>query len=89
MNDPESEFLEYQVAMSHELPAYFDEDDESMSIDHIWHQIPKQTDLDAGELCFKYLIELTSFLHLILQSKPCCESIFITIRKICTVVVIT
>ena len=30
----ESEFLEYQATPGHEFPAYFDEDDESIPIDH-------------------------------------------------------
>ena len=35
MNALESEFLEYEVTPDDEFPAYFDEDDKSMGIDHI------------------------------------------------------
>ena len=37
MNALESEFLEYQETPDNEFPAYSDEYDESMCIDHIWH----------------------------------------------------
>ena len=45
INALESEFLEYQATPDDELPAYFDEDDKFMGIDHICHQIAKQNDL--------------------------------------------
>ena len=41
----ESEFLEYQATPDDEFLPYFDEDDKSMQIDHIWHQICKPNDL--------------------------------------------
>ena len=37
MNALESEFLEYQATPDDGFPAYFDQDDKSMRIDHIWH----------------------------------------------------
>ena len=41
MNALESEFLEYQATPDDEFPAYFDEDDKPMRVDHVWHQISK------------------------------------------------
>ena len=39
MNAPESEFFEFQATPDDGFPAYSDEDDKPMCIDHIWHQI--------------------------------------------------
>ena len=39
INALESEFLEYQTTPDDEFPAYFDEDNKLMGIDHILHQI--------------------------------------------------
>ena len=39
MNAIESEFLENQATPDDEFPAYFDEADKPMRIDHIWWQI--------------------------------------------------
>ena len=41
MNSLKSEFLEYQATPDDEFPAYFDEDEKPMRINHIWHQISK------------------------------------------------
>ena len=57
MNALESEFLEYQATPDDEFPAYFDEDDKSMLIDNICHQISKQIDLYSGQPHFKHLAE--------------------------------
>ena len=84
INALESEFLEYQATPDDEFPAYFDEDDKSMRIDHIYHQISKQIDLYSGQPHFKHLAEFAKFLLLILHSNSYCESIFSTTRKICT-----
>ena len=84
MNALESEFLEYQATPDDEFPAYFDEDDKSMLIDNICHQISKQIDLYSGQPHFKHLAEFAKFLLLILHSNSYCESIFSTTRKICT-----
>ena len=55
MNALESEFLENQATPYDEFPAYFDEDDKPMHIDHIWHQIFKQIDLYSCQPHFKHL----------------------------------
>ena len=81
MNALESEFLEYQATPDDEFPAYFDEDDKSMLIDYICHQISKQIDLYSGQPHFKHLAEFAKFLLLILHSNSYCESIFSTTRK--------
>ena len=39
MNAIESEFLENQATPDDGFPAYFDEADKIMRIDHIWQQI--------------------------------------------------
>ena len=39
INALESEFLEYQTTPDDEFPAYFDEDNKLIGIDHILHQI--------------------------------------------------
>ena len=41
MNSLKSGFLEYQATPDDEFPAYFDEDEKPMRINHIWHQISK------------------------------------------------
>ena len=84
MNALESEFLEHEATPDDEFLAYFDEDDELMHTDHIWHQISKQIDLYSGQPCFKHLAKFAKFLFLIPHNKSYCESIFSTIRKICT-----
>ena len=68
MNALESEFLEYQATPDDEFPAYFGEDDKRMCIDHICHQISKQTDLYSGQPHFKHLADFSKFLFLILHS---------------------
>ena len=84
MDALESEFLEYQATPDDELPAYFDENDKPMRIDHIWHQISTKLDLYSGQPRFKHLAEFAKFLLLIPHSNSYCESVFSTIRKICT-----
>ena len=83
MNDLELEFLEYQATPDDEFPAYF-EDSMPMRIDHIWHQISEQIDIYSGQPRFKHLAEFPNFLLSILHNNSYCESIFSTIRKICT-----
>ena len=39
MNALQSEFPEYQETPDDESPAYFDEDDNLMRNDYIWHEI--------------------------------------------------
>ena len=89
MNAFESELLEYQATPGDEFPAYFDEDDKPMRIDHIWHQTYKQTDLYSGQPCFKRLAKLFKFLLLITHSNSYCESIFSTSERSALMVVIT
>ena len=84
MNALESKFPEYHTTPDGEFPAYFDEDDTPMHIDLIWHQISKQIDLYSGQPRFKHLAEFAKFLFLIPDSNVCRESIFSTVRKICT-----
>ena len=67
-----------------EFAAYFDEDDKLMHTDHIRHQISKQIDLYSGQPWLKHLEELAKFLFLIPHSNAYRESIFSTVRKICT-----
>ena len=55
-----------------------------MHTNHIWYQISKQIDLYSGQHWFKHLVQFAKFLLLIAHSNPYCESIFSTIRKICT-----
>ena len=83
MNDLELEFLEYQATPDDEFPAYF-EDNMPMRIDHIWHQISEQIDIYSGQPRFKHLAEFPNFLLSIPHNNSYCESIFSTIRKICT-----
>ena len=61
----ESEFLEYQATPDDEFPAYLDEDEKPMRVDHIWHQISQLIDLYSGQPCFKHLAEFAKFLLLI------------------------
>ena len=48
MNALESEFLVYETTPWDEFPAYFDENDNSKYIDHVWHQMSKQIKLYSG-----------------------------------------
>ena len=82
MNALESEYLEYQAIPDDEFPAYFDEDDKSMRINHIWQQLSKQIGQYSGQPCFKHLAEFARFLLVIPHSNSYCESIFNTTRKI-------
>ena len=84
MNALESEFLKYQATPDDEFPTYFVDDDKPMPIDHIWYQTFKQIDLYSGQPCFKHFVEFDFHLILIPHSNSYCESIFSTIRKICT-----
>ena len=72
MNALESKFLEYQATPDDEFPAYFDEDDKPMRIDHIWHQISKQIDLYSGHPRIKHFVEFAKFLLLIPHSNSYC-----------------
>ena len=72
MNALESKFLEYQANPDDEFPAYFDEDDKPMRIDHIWHQISKQIDLYFGHPRIKHFVEFAKFLLLIPHSNSYC-----------------
>ena len=72
MNALESKFLEYQATPDDEFPAYFDEDDKPMRIDHIWHQISKQIDLYSGHPRIKHFVEFPKFLLLIPHSNSYC-----------------
>ena len=82
MNALESEHLEYQAIPDDEFPAYFDEDDKPMCINHIWQQLSKQIGQYSGQPCFKHLAESARFLLVIPHSNSYCESIFNTTRKI-------
>ena len=84
MNTCESEFREYQATSDLEFPPYFLQDDKPMRIDHICYQISKQIDLYPGQPRFKHHAEFAKFRLLIPLSNSYCESIFSTIRKICT-----
>ena len=84
MNALESEFLEYQATTDDIFSAYFEEDDNPMHIDHMRHQLSKQIDLYSGQPHFKHLAEFAKILLLIPHDNSYCESIFSTIRKICT-----
>ena len=80
----ESEFLDYQATPDDDLPSYFDENGKPKRIDYIWHQISLMTDPYSGQPSFKNLAVLAKFLLLIPHSNSYCESVFSTIRKICT-----
>ena len=82
MNALESGYLEYQAIPDDEFPAYFDEDDKPMCINHIWQQLSKQIGQYSGQPCFKHLAESARFLLVIPHSNSYCESIFNTTRKI-------
>ena len=79
-----SEFLEYQATPDDELPAYFDNDGKPFRIDYVWYQISKITVAHTGQHRFQHLAHLAKFLLLILHSNSFCESVFSTIRKICS-----
>ena len=53
-----------------------------MRIDHVWHQMFKQTAKCSGQPRLKRLVEVTKFLLLISLSNSYCESVFNTPRKI-------
>lgn len=80
----ESEFLEYQATPDDELPAYFDNDGKPFRIDYVWNQISKITVAHTGQPRFQHLAHLAKFLLLIPHSNSFCESVFSTIRKICS-----
>ena len=84
MNALESKLTECHTTPDGEFPAYFVEDDKPMHIDRIWHQISKQIDLYSGQPPFKHLAEFGKFLFLIPRSNTYRESMFSTVRKICT-----
>ena len=84
LNDLEAEFLDYQAAPNTELPAYFDEDDKPIRIDQVWHKVSLLNDAFSGLPRFKHLAKLAKVLLLIPHSNAYCESVFSTIRKICT-----
>ena len=78
------EFLEYQATTDDKFSAYFDKDHKPMHINHMRHQLPKEIDLYSGHTRFKHLAEFVKILLLIPHDNSYCESIFSTIRKICT-----
>ena len=80
----ESEFLEYQATPDDELPAYFDNDGKPFRIDYVWNQISKITVAHTGQPRFQHLAHLAKFLLLIPHSNSFCESVYSTIRKICS-----
>ena len=80
----ESGFLEYQATPDDELPAYFDNDGKPFCIDCVWNQISKITVAHTGQPRFQHLAHLAKFLILIPHSDSFCESVFSTIRKICS-----
>ena len=85
INALESKFLEYQATPEDEfLLILTNDDDKRTCIDHICHQISKQSDLYSYQSHFKHIAEFSKFLLLILHSNSYCESIFSTTRKICT-----
>ena len=84
MNALESEILQYQTTPEDKFLAYFDKDDKPMHTDYIWHQISKQIDLYFGKPCFKHLAEFANFLLLIPHSNSFFESIFSTVKKVCS-----
>ena len=87
MNALESEFFEYQATPNEEFSAYFDKDDNSMRIDHIFSTKYLKKLIytqHSGQRCFKHLTEFAKFLLLIPHSISYCESIFTFFRKICT-----
>ena len=55
-----------------------------MRIDHVWHQMFKQTAKCSGKPRLKRLVEVTKFLLLISLSNSYYESVFNTLRKIRT-----
>ena len=84
VNALESKLLECQAASDSESPSYFDENGKPVRINLIWHQMWQFTESHSNQHQFKNLSQLAKFLLLIPHSNSYCESVFSTIRKICT-----
>ena len=80
----ESKLLEYQAASDKGFSFYFDENGKPVRINLIWHQISQLTEPHSNQRQFKNLSQLAKFLLLIPHNNSYCESVFSTIRKICT-----
>ena len=80
----ETEFLECQSTSDKELTSYLNESKTTNTMDFIWNEIAKINDLCTGQPKFKHLPTLVKFLLLIPHSNVYYESIFSTVKKICT-----
>ena len=80
----DTEFVEYQCTSEIDLPSYLNENKTSNRIDFIWHEITKIIDQCTVQPKFKHLPKLMKFLLSVPLSNAYCESIFSTVKKICT-----
>ena len=84
LDDLYTQFLDYQALPNESLPDYEDEDGKRIRIDAVWRDIAAIKDPYSGTPRFPLLVELAQILLLIPHSNAYCESIFSTVRKICT-----
>ena len=80
----DNEFLENQCISEIELPSYLNENKTPCRIDFIWHEIAKVIDQCTVQPKFKHLPKLVKFLLSIPLSNAYRESIFSTVKKMCT-----
>ena len=80
----DTEFLEHQCTSEIELPSYLNENKTPNRIDFIWYEIIKIIDQCTVQPKFKHLPKLVKFLLSIPCSNAYCESIFSTVKEICT-----
>ena len=84
LDDRQTQFLDYQAMSDASLPHYTDEDGKKIRIDAVWRDITAIKDPYSGLPRFPVLVQLVRVLLLIPQSNSYCESVFRTVRKICT-----
>ena len=84
INDLHLQLLEFQSLADESLPAYQDDDGNRIRIDAVWRDIGKIKDPCSGSPRFPVLVKLAQAMLLIPHSNAYCESIFSTVRKICT-----
>ena len=84
LDDLQTQFLDYQAMSDASLPHDSDKDGKKIRIDAVWRDIAAIKDPYSGLPRFPVLVQLVRVLLLIPHSNAYCESVFSTVRKICT-----
>ena len=88
LDDLQTQFSDYQAMSDASLLHYNDEDGKKIRIDAVWGDIATVKDPYSGLPRFPVLVHLVRVLLLIPHSNAYCESVFNTVRKICTDIVV-